>query len=208
MKPARKVCASALALAVLGLTACAGSAPAFYSLVAPSGAPVSLPPRAASVLVQPLGVRVPDALDRREMVVLSGAQQVLPLSGDLWRSSLPQELQTAVMTAVLADGRIAQAPASGIASAVPVYGLHLGLDRLDVALGQYVRMDVSWSVQRLPASPGAGATVCRASWQQSLHATDLNAAVALQQQLVQQWGQRIQRQLLHPDKVSACGAES
>lgn len=200
-------CAAALVLA-----ACAGGKePSFYTLQAPAESAISPSVRAASVLVVPGPVRVPDALDKPEVVVLSGAQQVIPLPTDLWRSQFGEEVKTAVMGAVLADGRIAQAPAAGYAqgNAIAQYALHLGVDRMDLALGQYARLDATWSLQRLPAGMSGAPVVCRASWQRSLSGSTVQDAVAAQQQLVQDWGFRIRRQLLGQAGlaagVSGCG---
>lgn len=200
-------------MAVLALVACAGGKePSFYTLQSPAEATMTPAVRAASVLVIPGPVRVPDALDKPEVVVLSGAQQVIPLPTDLWRSQFGEEVRTAVMGAVLADGRIAQAPAAGYAqgSAIPQYALHLGVDRMDLALGQYARLDATWSLQRLPAGMSGAPVVCRASWQRPLSGNTVQDAVAAQQQLMQDWGSRIRRQLLGQaglaGSVSGCGS--
>ena len=194
------------------LAGCAGGKePSFYTLQAPTEAAITPAVRAASVLVVPGPVRVPDALDKPEVVVLSGAQQVIPLPTDLWRSQFGEEVKTAVLGTVLADSPIAQAPAAGYAqgNAIPQYALHLGVDRMDIALGQYARLDATWSLQRLPAGMAGAPTVCRASWQRTVPGSSVLDAVAVHQALMQEWGLRIRRQLLGQSGqisgISGCG---
>lgn len=202
----------ALALTAGLLGGCAGGKePAFYTLQLPTGGAIAPAVRAASVLLQVGPVRVPDALDRPEVVVLSGAQQVVPRPTDVWRSQFNEEVKSAVLGAVLADGRIAQAPAPGYAqgNGLAQYALHLGVDRLDMALGQFVRLDATWSLQRQPAGMAGAPVVCRGSWQRPVAGSAVADAVAMQQELMQEWGARIRRQVLaqagQATGISGCG---
>lgn len=180
----------------LVLSACATADNNRYYTLVPPAAPVTQTAQAATTWVRFTAVRVPDVLDRSNMVVRSGQQQVVPLSHSFWRSPLQQELQDAFSTALQSDGRIALSPNLGFARTAPEYAVQLGLERLDIALGQFVRMDVSWTVQKLPAHGDQKTVVCRASWSQNLSEASVDAAVAAQQTMVQQWAQQVQGQLL------------
>lgn len=191
---------------IAGLAACAGTAaPEYYTLVHPLEKTADAAAQPASILLQMGAVQVPDVLDKPELQVLSGGQQVVNPPNALWRSDLGSEIRVAVLATVLRDSRLALLPAVSAAGNRPVNMLQLAVDRMEMATGQYARLEVTWSLQR-PLAGGAlpAPVVCRARWERAVAGTALADAVAVQQALMRAWGLRIQRQVLGQGE-DACG---
>lgn len=195
------------------LAGCAGSQPPeYFTLTSPLEKTGVAVVQQAGVLVQAGPVRLPDVLDNPEVQILSGSEQVVPQSRSLWRGDLADEVKTAVMTSILRDGRIAQVQSAADAphAAIPLYGLRLGVDRMDLAPGQYARLETTWTIQPMSGTAHRAPVVCRGRWELPLSGAGLQPAIAAQQKMIQAWGRRVQRQLLGisgllQEKPGACG---
>lgn len=235
-----------LVLPLILLAACASApAPVLYTLM-PEGTMTDPAPQPVRVLVQIAPVRVPEALDRTDVLLTHGSVQVQRLPHALWRSPYAEEVQDAVLAGILSNGKIARLPhlASQQQSPLPAFELRLAVDRMDMAPQRLARLDVTWAVRPLhtarplqssqrtgvalgradnskgqsaatgaadvSAISDAAGIICRARWHTPLADADIASAVAAQQQHIQRWARRIQRQLMQaaaPRGVLDCGAE-
>ena len=143
--------ALALALAAMALVAGCGSAPKenFYTL-APAGA---MPPVAAasqsvaSIAIGP--VRVPDAVDRPQMVVREGPNRVEILEQQRWAGSLRGEIGRALAAGVgarLPDAQVSTADSQAARNAA--YRVAIDVERFDAALNDSVSIQALWTVRR------------------------------------------------------------
>ena len=195
------------------LTACgSGRLPMLHTLSMPSqAAGRSSDTHRAQVLITTGEVHLPDGLDRPELQVLSGGDEVVPLPQDQWRGGLPDEIRSAVLAGVLERPEYAQIPAPGaVRYGLPVYALQLSVQRMDMALGQYVDLDATWSLQALAPVSASGeasrALVCRSSWRRVPAGPAVSDAVQAQQTLMRQWGEQIGRTLARLRSGSAATA--
>ena len=150
MKRKSRAAAGCLAAALL-LGAC-GSAPKdrFYTL-----APATLPAPAASTDAQPLAdvaigpVRVPEALDRTQMVVREGPNRVEILDQYRWAGSLRSEIARA-----LAAGVGAQLPNTQVsvhdaqAGRNAAYRVAVDIERFDATLNDNVAVQALWTIRQ------------------------------------------------------------
>lgn len=215
---------------IVFLAGCATApAPQLYTLM-PDSTAIATAPQSARVLVQVAPVRVPEALDRTDVLITHSAVQVQRLPHALWRSPYAEEVQDAVLAGILSNGGIARLPrgTSAQKGILPAFELHLAVDRMDIAPQRLARLDVTWALYPLlsagraggaertkrphaAASDPAAGIVCRAQWQMALADADIASAIAAQQQLVQRWAQRIERQLLQAVAAQGalgCGADT
>jgi uncharacterized lipoprotein YmbA len=147
---------ASLAVVVAALCAGCGSAPKerFYTLAPASGA---LPPAAspAAVASQPrtsvaIGpVRVPDAVDRPQMVVREGPNRVEILEQQRWAGSLRSEIARALVAGVgerLPDVQVSAGDSQAGRSAA--YRVAVDVERFDATLNDSVSVQALWSVRR------------------------------------------------------------
>jgi len=138
-------------IAALLCTAC-GSAPKerFYTLAPAAGA---MPPIAAnaqprtSVAIGP--VKVPDALDRPQMVVREGPNRVEILEQQRWAGSLRSEIGRALVAGVgerLPEAQVSAADSQAARSAA--YRVAVDVERFDAALNDSVSVQALWTVRR------------------------------------------------------------
>jgi uncharacterized lipoprotein YmbA len=164
---------SAIAAATL-LAACASPEPRLYTLA--QGAEASTAPMTGSVVTvanaanaanaagttalaaasQPIWievapVRVPERLNRRQLVVRDGAGDELTLlEMSRWSSPLPDELRDALsqrLQVVLGAVDIYQ---QGLSDVQPLFRITTDVIRMDAQLGQRAGTTINWTVRRLP----------------------------------------------------------
>lgn len=139
-------------LIAAALCAGCGSPPKerFYTL-APS--PGAMPPAAAtaqprtSVAIGP--VKVPDALDRPQMVVREGPNRVEILEQQRWAGSLRSEIGRALVAGVgerLPEAQVSAADSQAARSAA--YRVAIDIERFDAALNDSVSVQALWTVRR------------------------------------------------------------
>ena len=145
---------ASLAVVVAALCAGCGSAPKerFYTLAPASGAlpsaasPAATQPR-TSVAIGP--VRVPDAVDRPQMVVREGPNRVEILEQQRWAGSLRSEIARALVAGVgerLPEVQVSAGDSQAGRSAA--YRVAIDVERFDATLNDSVSVQALWTVRR------------------------------------------------------------
>lgn len=148
----RKNSLAVLAVMVAALCAGCGSMPKerFYTL---APAPGALPPVTAgvqpgtSIAIGP--VKVPDAVDRPQMVVREGPNRVEILEQQRWAGSLRSEIGRALVAGVggrLPDAQVSAADSQAARSAA--YRVAIDVERFDAALNDSVSIQALWTVRQ------------------------------------------------------------
>ena len=135
--------APALALILLG--GCASPNSRFYTLS--STATATAPPSELAVAVGP--VSVPAAVDRAEIVVTTGPNQVHLDEFNRWASPLKDEVSRVVtenLVALLGTPRVTQSAQS--LSGDVTYRVTIEVQRFDSAPGDSATLDALWTVRR------------------------------------------------------------
>ncbi len=135
--------APALALILLG--SCASPSSRFYVLSATATA--TAPPSDLSLAVGP--VSVPAAVDRAEIVVTTGPNQVHLDEYNRWASPLKDEVSRVVtenLVALLGTPRVTQSPQT--LSGDATYRAVIEVQRFDSAPGDSATLDALWTVRR------------------------------------------------------------
>lgn len=139
-----------LAVVVAALCAGCGSAPKerFYTLAPATGAtPATNAPPRISVSIGP--VKVPDAVDRPQMVVREGPNRVEILEQQRWAGSLRSEIGRALAAGVgerLPDARVSAADSQAVRGAA--YRVAIDVERFDAALNDSVSVQALWTVRQ------------------------------------------------------------
>jgi uncharacterized lipoprotein YmbA len=143
---------ASLAVVVAALCAGCGSAPKerFYTLAPASGALPSATAGAqprTSIAIGP--VRVPDALDRPQMVVREGPNRVEILEQQRWAGSLRSEIGRALVAGVgerLPEVQVSAGDSQAGRSAA--YRVAIDVERFDAALNDSVSIQALWTVRQ------------------------------------------------------------
>jgi len=131
---------------------CASPDTRYYSLsqdASTTATPAALTPTQQPVWIEVAPVKVPEALNRTQLVVNDkGGVRVLDL--DRWTAPLPDELRDALSQQLqLALGAV-DTYQQGLSDVQPVYRITTEVVRLDAALGQQANATLAWTVRRLP----------------------------------------------------------
>lgn len=161
------------------LAACASPDPRYYSLAtsstsstAPAASasatpaapmtPVSMPSAvttatgtgtasAGRLWIEVAPVRVPERLNRPQIVVNDGADgQLRLLELDRWSAPLPDELRDALSQRLQATLGAVDTYQQGLSDVAPVYRVTTEVVRLDGSLGERAGATITWTVRRLP----------------------------------------------------------
>jgi len=153
MAPAALAALAALAL----LAGCASPEPRYYTLAnGAATAPAPTAPTATTATTTPIWievspVRVPERLNRPQLVVADGSEGGLKLL-DLsrWSSPLPDELRDALSQQLQARLGAVDTYQQGLSEVTPVYRVTSEVVRLDGDLGQRAAATIAWTVRKLP----------------------------------------------------------
>jgi uncharacterized lipoprotein YmbA len=141
-----------LALAAALLNGCASPEPRYYSLASGAASTVSTTaPGTNPVWIEVAPVRVPERLNRAQLVVTdgdTGGVKLLDLSR--WSAPLPDELRDALSQQLQAKLGAVDTYQQGLSGVEPVYRVTTEVVRLDTDLGQRARATIAWTVRRLP----------------------------------------------------------
>ncbi|CAG9174365.1 membrane integrity-associated transporter subunit PqiC [Cupriavidus respiraculi] len=146
---------SAIAAATL-LAACASPEPRLYTLAAgaepaSAAATAASPTAAQPVWIEVAPVRVPERLNRKQLVVRDGGGDALTLlEQSRWSAPLPDELRDALsqrLQVVLGAVDVYQ---QGLSDVQPLYRVTTEVIRMDAELGQRAAATINWTVRRLP----------------------------------------------------------
>lgn len=146
---------SAIAAATL-LAACASPEPRLYTLAAgaepaAAAATAASPAAGQPVWIEVAPVRVPERLNRKQLVVRDGGGDALTLlEQSRWSAPLPDELRDALsqrLQVVLGAVDVYQ---QGLSDVQPLYRVTTEVIRMDAELGQRAAATINWTVRRLP----------------------------------------------------------
>ena len=143
---------SSLILLAAMLCAGCGSAPKerFYTLApAPGGAQTAAANAQARYSVAIGPVRVPDAVDRPQMVVREGPNRVEILEQQRWAGSLRSEISRALAAGVgaaLPDAQVSVGDSQAGRNAL--YRVAIDVERFDAALNDSVSVQAVWTVRQ------------------------------------------------------------
>ncbi|CAE6850550.1 hypothetical protein R75461_07451 [Paraburkholderia nemoris] len=135
----------AIALAVVALAGCASPKADFYTL-SPEAPRESADP-VTSIAVLIVSVTVPELVDRPQIVVRAGANQVTIDEFARWADSLKSQIPRVIAADVAQDlnsPRVSAYPMAGDQAAV--YRVQIDVQRFDATLGDAVTVDALWSV--------------------------------------------------------------
>ncbi|HZR37838.1 MAG TPA: PqiC family protein [Nevskia sp.] len=157
-------------LACAALAACAEAPTQFYTLLPP---PAAAPPAAAAAPYQidVQGVEVPPQVATQQMVVRTGAGELVPVDTRRWIAPLGDEIRDA-LSASLAR-RLGAHDVHGLSHAVlpegqglPTWRIRLRVQRFESALGASARIDALWTLRR--GDDAAAALTCASSVTESV----------------------------------------
>jgi uncharacterized lipoprotein YmbA len=156
MDPRRSVLAVALCFA---LSAC-GSSPTerFFTLASPT---VPLP-QAADFLVVVGPITIPEIVDRPQIVVRTGSEQVEIAEQARWAAPLKSQIPRVVadeLTRVLKGARTATS--SERTSGTPDYRVVIDIPRFESSLQDGATVQASWTVQAADGSSSGGQSVVK-----------------------------------------------
>lgn len=192
--------AGVLAAAAL-MAACASPEPTLHTLsVRPAATDAGRFERAFRLA----GVRVPDRLDKPQIVLRTSDSEVQALEQQRWASPFGSELRDA-LSAQLAGALSAVDVGGGVVPAgVPLYRITADMPSYDARPGQSVAALVAWRVTRDAAMPGmpgtsAPALACQTTLTAPVAAdasASVDPVVSSTQQVVQQWSAQIAQSVL------------
>jgi uncharacterized lipoprotein YmbA len=143
----RRLTSKQVALALLALLAGCASPPSNLYTLSATGAP-GAPSSDLSVAVGP--VYVPASVDRPEIVVTTGPNQVRLEEFNRWASPLENEISRTVaenLVGMLGTPHVTEAPQT--LSADAQFRVVIEVQRFDSAPGQAAALDAVWSVRRV-----------------------------------------------------------
>ena len=152
---------------VIVLAACASPSSRFYTLSAASKSAPAGPASHLSVAVGP--VSIPAAVDRPEIVVSTGPNQVRLEEYDRWASPLQDDIARVVaanLVSMLGTPHVTQSPKSLAGAAA--YRASIEVQQFESVPGETAALDAVWTVRR-PADDKSrsGRTTVRESVQQT-----------------------------------------
>jgi uncharacterized lipoprotein YmbA len=162
----------AVFLALLGLLAACRSDPVHYHTLTPLLAVPTRAPGSGHEL-QVERVSVPPQVDRSQIVVRQGANELVILETDWWGASLADEVQSALINQLNAQPNADQKAS-----------LRIDVQRFDLVPGQYALVDAKWRIRRAqPGNEKAAELSCRTTLQTAAGAAVEDLVVAQQENL-------------------------
>lgn len=186
--------AAACAAAAL-VAACTSPEPTLHTL---SARPAATDPGRFQRAFRLAGVRVPDRLDRPQIVLRTSDDEVQALEQQRWASPFGAELRDALSADLAGTLSAVDVGGNAAPAGVPLYRISAAMRSYDARPGQGVSALVSWRVTRDAATQGAvpAALTCQTTLTQptngDAHAkAGVDAVVSSTQRMVQQWSQQI-----------------
>jgi len=179
---------AACCLAVAILAGCSSPRVAYYTLNA------TATPDAPALVLGPVAigpVTLPDALDRPQLVVRTGANRVEILETHRWAESLKSEIPRIIaldLAVLLKPARVSAYPQNAGLDAD--YRVLVDIQRIEMTAGEGVTLEALWSVRRTGGgSPKTGRTLVSeavgAAGYDALVAAQSRALVAVSRDLAQ-----------------------
>ncbi|AJG18211.1 hypothetical protein RR42_m0799 [Cupriavidus basilensis] len=149
-----------LSLAAAMLAGCASPDPRYYTLAqGPAAATAAgaegqaaAPAQAQPVWIEVAPVRVPERLNRPQLVVRGGkdGNELKLLDLSRWSAPLPDELRDALSQQLQARLGAVDTYQQGLSEVEPVFRITTEVVRLDADVGQRAGAVINWTVRRLP----------------------------------------------------------
>ncbi|MNN43755.1 hypothetical protein D3C81_1580070 [compost metagenome] len=150
-------CAIAGAMGAAVLAGCASPEPRYYTLAqGPAGVATltaaTPAPSTSTLWLEVAPVRVPERLNRPQLVVRDGGNDASLRLLDLarWSSPLPDELRDALSQRLQATLGAVDTYQQGLSDVQPLYRITTEVLRLDADVGQRAGATINWTVRRLP----------------------------------------------------------
>ncbi|SDV49506.1 PqiC family protein [Chitinasiproducens palmae] len=153
MKPLHAAAPSAALSAILSaalLAGCASSPDSKFYTLQPDVATPAAPRRAPPLLVEVLPVKVPQQVQRPQMVLADGEGRVKIDEYHRWSASLDDEVGQALSTALSHDLGALDVYRTPTADSAPRYRVSVSVQRFDSAPDKRVAFTAVWSVRRQP----------------------------------------------------------
>ena len=174
---ARAMRLAALPLLIGMLSACAGSPPVhFYTLSAEAAAGAATVGTELRIAVGPISL--PEVVDRPQLVVRSGANQVTLIDEHRWAESLKGEVPRVIaenLSRLLATGQVWAYPQN--VSGSFDYRVLVDIQRFESTPGQMAAIDALWTIQR-HSQEGVVSKTGRSTVQQQIAGHEYDALVA------------------------------
>lgn len=202
--------ASAAAVALL-VGACASPEPTLHTLsVRPEASDTGRFQRAFRLS----GVRVPDRLDKPQIVLRTSDSEVVALEQQRWAAPFGSELRDALSADLATTLSAVDVGGAAAPAGVPLYRIGTEMRSYDARPGQGVTALVTWRVSRDAATQGAStaALTCQTTLALPVNGqpagadAGVDAVVSSTQRLVQQWSQQIAQSVQGLETPSAVPA--
>jgi uncharacterized protein len=183
------------------LAACAAPAPTrFHTLLVPASTPAPANPAWAFEL---LPVSVPEQVDVPQLVVRSGAGELVPVDTRHWAAPLGRELRSALSDRLSAQLGVRDLHRLAQPRELPVWRISVSIARFDSVPGAYALLDAGWSI----AGSGGPVLSCATRVQHGV-APGFDALVEGHQRAVAQLAQAIggALQVLQSGAAASCPA--
>ncbi|MHA7682671.1 PqiC family protein [Cupriavidus sp. PET2-C1] len=147
--PPRLAAGAVIAFAAAALAGCASPQARYYTLSLPAATPA--PSQAAApVWIEVVPVRVPERVNRVNLVLSDGNGRLRLLAQDRWSASLPDEFRDALSQRLQASLGAVDAYQHGRSGAEPLYRVSAEVVQIDAQIDERVSAIVNWTVRRLP----------------------------------------------------------
>jgi uncharacterized lipoprotein YmbA len=136
------------------LAGCASPEPRYYTLASGPVADAAAAPIAAQskepVLIEVLPVRVPERLNRSNLLLDKGGGRLRLMELDRWSAPLPDELRDALSQRLQASLGALDSYPRGASGGMPSYRVAVEVLRMDAEPGARTSAVFNWTVQRFP----------------------------------------------------------
>ncbi|SFB01301.1 hypothetical protein SAMN04515620_11269 [Collimonas sp. OK607] len=150
------VLSAQLVLVTAMLAGCVSPEPRYYTLsqrpiIAATAAPAAKQGQ-EPVLIEVSPVRVPDRLNRANLLLNRGDSRLKVMEQDRWSAPFPDELRDALSQHLQASLNAVDIYHQGTSGNAPLYRVTVEVVRMDAELGGRADAIINWTVQRLPDS--------------------------------------------------------
>ena len=162
------------------------------------------------------GVRVPDRLDKPQIVLRTSDSEVVALEQQRWAAPFGSELRDALSADLATTLSAVDVGGAAAPAGVPLYRIGTEMRSYDARPGQGVTALVTWRVSRDAATQGAStaALTCQTTLALPVNGqpagadanAGVDAVVSSTQRLVQQWSQQIAQSVQGLETPSAVPA--
>ncbi|MGO4152168.1 PqiC family protein [Cupriavidus sp. YAF13] len=152
--PLRLAAGAVIAFAAAVLAGCASPQARYYTLSLPALARPAATPApgqaTAPVWIEVAPVRVPERVNRVNLVLSDGNGRLRLLAQDRWSASLPDEFRDALSQRLQASLGAVDAYQHGRSGAEPLYRVSAEVVQIDAQIDERVSAIVNWTVRRMP----------------------------------------------------------